>query len=326
MPVISVIVPVYNVESYLRRCVDSILNQTFTDFELILVDDGSPDNCPAICDEYAQKDSRVHVIHQENRGQSTARNIALNWVYAHSDSQWLTFIDSDDWVHPQMLELLYDNAINDETKISMCRHVEVFSSEVEYVSDFPHVLSTPETTWITEASICSPWDKLYHKTCFENIRFADGLIHEDELLIYRVIFSVPMISILKAPLYFYFQNPNGTMGATWSARRMTALKALEEQLWFFEKNNYLLAYQKTCCRYMRMLADYCRQVRASDDPAIREEYEKMLTNQLRKQIRKYGNLLDMNNAADEWVLGTAYPTTTRLLSYVRATKNRLCGK
>ena len=107
MPQISVIVPVYKVEPYLRRCVDSILAQTFTDFELILVDDGSPDNSGAICDEYAQKDARVHVIHQENGGLSAARNAGIDWVFAHSDSQWLTFVDSDDWVHPEYLERLY---------------------------------------------------------------------------------------------------------------------------------------------------------------------------------------------------------------------------
>ena len=97
-PKISVIVPVYNVQQYLHRCVDSILGQTFTDFELILVDDGSPDGCPAICDEYAVKDSRIHVIHQENAGLSAARNTGIDWVLATSDSQWISFVDSDDFI------------------------------------------------------------------------------------------------------------------------------------------------------------------------------------------------------------------------------------
>ena len=106
MPTISVIVPVYKVEKYIHRCVDSILSQTFTDFELILVDDGSPDNCGKICDEYAEKDIRIHVIHQENGGLSAARNAGIDWVFANSDSEWITFIDSDDWVHPEYLERL----------------------------------------------------------------------------------------------------------------------------------------------------------------------------------------------------------------------------
>ena len=103
MPSVSVIVPVYDVEKTIRRCVDSILAQTYTDYELILVDDGSPDACGAICDEYAVKDSRVHVIHQENGGLSAARNAGIDWAFANTESQYLTFIDSDDWVHPLYL-------------------------------------------------------------------------------------------------------------------------------------------------------------------------------------------------------------------------------
>lgn len=96
MSEITVVVPVYKVEQYLHRCIDSILVQTYRDFELILIDDGSPDSCGMICDEYAKSDSRIHVIHQENGGLSAARNAGIDWAFANSDSQWLTFIDSDD--------------------------------------------------------------------------------------------------------------------------------------------------------------------------------------------------------------------------------------
>ena len=120
MAEISVIVPVYKVEPYLRRCVDSILAQTFSDIEVILVDDGSPDGCPAICDEYARLDKRVKVIHQKNGGLSAARNAGLDWVFANSDSQWISFVDSDDWVHPQFLEYLYRAIVDYNVKISVC--------------------------------------------------------------------------------------------------------------------------------------------------------------------------------------------------------------
>ena len=139
MPKISVIVPVYNVEPYLHRCVDSILVQTHTDFELILVDDGSPDNCGVICDEYAQKDSRIHVIHQQNGGLSAARNAGIDWAFANSDSQWLSFIDSDDWVHPCFLEYLYRAVQETDAKVSACgiRKVEgeVEFSDVRYQTE-----------------------------------------------------------------------------------------------------------------------------------------------------------------------------------------------
>ena len=103
---ISVVVPVYKVEQFLHRCVDSILCQSYEAFDLILVDDGSPDNCGKICEEYAEKDSRVHVIHQKNGGLSAARNTGIAWSIANSDSRWIAFVDSDDWVHPRFLEKL----------------------------------------------------------------------------------------------------------------------------------------------------------------------------------------------------------------------------
>ena len=112
MPEISVIVPVYKAEAYLHACIDSILSQTFSGFELILVDDGSPDGCGAICDDYAARDSRVRVIHQENQGQAAARNYAL----AAAEGEWVCFVDSDDAVHPQMLERLRQAGVNFESK------------------------------------------------------------------------------------------------------------------------------------------------------------------------------------------------------------------
>ena len=109
---ISVIVPIYNVEPYLRRCIDSILAQTHVNFELILVDDGSPDHCGEICDEYAMHDDRIVVIHQKNCGVAAARNAGIDWTFANSDSEWLTFVDSDDYIHPEYLERLYNELLN----------------------------------------------------------------------------------------------------------------------------------------------------------------------------------------------------------------------
>jgi len=117
---ISVIVPVYKVEAFLSRCVESILAQTYRDFELILVDDGSPDGCGVLCDGYARRDSRVHVIHQENGGLSAARNTGIDWVFANSVSRWIAFVDSDDWVHPDFLKVLYETAEKTACKLSVC--------------------------------------------------------------------------------------------------------------------------------------------------------------------------------------------------------------
>ena len=120
MPEISVIIQVYKAEAFLGECIDSILTQTFSDFELILVDDGSPDNSGAICEEYAAKDSRVSVIHQKNSGQAAARNHALT----KAKGNWICFIDSDDIIHPRMVELLYHAVSSSGAGISMCQYIE----------------------------------------------------------------------------------------------------------------------------------------------------------------------------------------------------------
>ena len=118
MAEISIIVPVYKVENYLYRCIESIISQTFTDYELILIDDGSPDKCGDICEEYAKKNDRIHVIHQKNGGLSAARNAGIDWSYKYSNSTWITFIDSDDWVSPDYLEALCTAAVSNKKDIS----------------------------------------------------------------------------------------------------------------------------------------------------------------------------------------------------------------
>ncbi|MCD7818860.1 MAG: glycosyltransferase, partial [Lachnospiraceae bacterium] len=174
MAQISVIVPIYLVETYLPRCIDSILNQTFQDYELILVDDGSTDSCPAICDEYAMKDDRITVIHQENGGLSAARNTGIEWTILHSKSQWITFVDSDDWIHPRMLELLLAATYECGTEISICRFEKTDGDRPETsVFKNPYKLSA-EQIWISEPIPMTAWGKLYKINCFSNIRYPVG--------------------------------------------------------------------------------------------------------------------------------------------------------
>lgn len=222
MPQISVIVPVYKVEPYLRRCVDSILAQTFTDFELILVDDGSPDNCPAICDEYAEKDIRVVVIHQQNGGLSAARNAGIDWAFANSDSQWLSFIDSDDWVHPEYLERLLDAALSNDTEIAFCT-LTAFTEDDHGYQEVPFwekpVYCVRESVEILhEASVkrsgclsghhVIACNKIYKKELFRDIRYPHGQVHEDEAVAHRVIGACKKVACIAEPLYYYRQHAN----------------------------------------------------------------------------------------------------------------------
>ena len=236
MALISVIVPVYQVEAFLPRCVDSILGQSCRDFELILVDDGSPDHCGALCDAYAAQDSRVHVIHQTNGGLSAARNTGIDWVFAESESQWLTFVDSDDWLHPQTLEVLLKAAEENNSRVSVCGYRET-AGENPFVETVPmqSAVWTPKDFYMQQTkNFTVAWGKLYSRECFKEIRYPVGKIHEDEFVTYRLLFAQEKIAVVAQPMYAYFVNPTGITRKPWSAKRLHAWEAYEEQIRFFD--------------------------------------------------------------------------------------------
>ena len=248
MPKISVIVPVYKVEKYLNRCVDSILSQTFTDFELILVDDGSPDNCGRICDEYAGLDKRIVVIHKENGGLSDARNAGIDWVFAHSNSEWITFIDSDDWVHIQYLELLYKAVVDYDVCISSCGFIRTDSfSELEqkaFIGDVKMIVDSPEALLrqglnYNQYNIIISCSRLYKKNLFNDIRFPVGRIHEDEFTTYKLIYKCDKVCVLRVGLYCYFRNQESIMHSGISNKKYNdKLNALVDRCDYFYNNNY----------------------------------------------------------------------------------------
>ena len=238
MPKITVIVPAYKVEPYLRRCVDSILNQTFTDFELILVDDGSPDGCGAICDEYI--DPRITVIHQSNGGLSAARNSGIDWAFACSDSEWLGFVDSDDWVHPQMYELLHRAACDCSVSLSVCDYQRTLERERFAASSFlaPAVYNGLDFFTSDKNVIATvAWNKLYEKSLFNDYRYPVGKIHEDEFLTYILLYEAGNIAYVDEKLYFYFRNYSGITGSKYSVRNLDKIDAIEEQYRFFSTIN-----------------------------------------------------------------------------------------
>lgn len=311
MPLISVIVPVYKVEPYLARCIDSILAQSFADFELILVDDGSPDNCSKICDEYAKKDSRIFVIHQENSGVSVARNNAIEWTLKNSDSQWLTFIDSDDWVHPQYLEILYSAAVNLKLDISACQYknTSAISPFKVIAKSSPEVMGTQDFYIKNQTAAIAPWCKLYKKSYFETIRYPVGIRYEDEFTTYKVLFKTPRIAYIDEKLYFYYTNPDGFMNSEWSPKRLDVTTAHEEQVEFFRKNGFNDAFKKTERILLWYIISQIEITRNSD------KY-KSLSNKLKKNlknyIREYKKDLNLSIKTDTGIYKKAYPTLTKL--------------
>lgn len=237
MAQISVIVAVYKMPEYLPRCIEGILNQTFRDLELILVDDGSPDNCGSICDAYAQKDNRVHVIHKKNEGVCVARNTGLDWVYSHSDSQWIFFNDNDDWIHPETLERLLSAAQSFSADISICGYQETSGENPEIPEEMLHpVCWKPKDFYIRQhvnATVC--WGKLYSRRVFDGKRYPPGKYIEDEFLTYLLLFACERLAVIPAPLYAYYVNPAGISKKAWVPKRLDAWEAFEQQLAFFRE-------------------------------------------------------------------------------------------
>lgn len=253
MSSISVIVPVYKVEPFLYRCVDSILAQTFADFELILVDDGSPDNCGAICDEYAAKDSRIHVIHQKNGGLSAARNTGIDWVFANSESCWLAFVDSDDWIHPEYLKVLYTTTEQTLCKISACGFLRTSGEDFPENQDFSLQSMSADDYYCGEMHEgCSAvaWNKLYHRSLFKQLRYPIGKLHEDEFTTYLAVYQAGKVGVTPAQLYAYYQNPDGIMRSEWNPRRMHVLEAFEQQIAFAQKNGNDRLLKKIVMQYI----------------------------------------------------------------------------
>lgn len=239
-PLVSIIVPIYKVEPYLRRCLDSIVNQTYTNLEIILVDDGSPDGCPQICDEYAAKDNRIVVIHKENGGLSDARNAGLDIC----KGKYISFVDSDDLLDLKAMEYMLNTGtdvdivisnvkmfINDE-EISNSNKTHCNSSSFKIIGSDDLLLRLCKDG---DAYLRSAWGKLFKKELFSNIRFPKGKLYEDMYVNYRLYYKAFQSTFISIPLYYYRQNrPGSIMYKTNSST--FALEAEDERYIFLKEH------------------------------------------------------------------------------------------
>ena len=202
MPKISVIVPVYNVQKYLEKCIDSLINQTLRDIEIILVDDGSTDNSGLICDKYAGKDSRIKVIHKTNEGVSCARNDGTDAATA----RYILFIDADDWVEPNLCEITYKAAAGNCADLVLYTYNKVYRdgriipAEVDLKSGF---LTEEEALRFNVFYAPAVWLALYRRELCNEVRFPAGKIHEDFGIAHRYIHAAKSIFLINSPLYYY---------------------------------------------------------------------------------------------------------------------------
>lgn len=224
---ISVIVPVYKVEAYLDKCVRSIVDQTYRNLEIILVDDGSPDRCGAICDAWAEKDDRIKVIHKKNGGLSDARNAGMEVA----TGEYMGFIDSDDYAAPDMYRLLLERLTADGSDIAACGVEMVFEDgtpERMLTHAGCHVLDNARAmeAIIQEDLLKQPvWYKLYRTNLIRDIPFAVGKYHEDVFWSWQAVARVKRVSIFDTPCYYYLQRSGSIMGEKFSERRLDAIEA-----------------------------------------------------------------------------------------------------
>lgn len=250
-PLISVIVPVYKVEAYLSRCVDSILAQTYQNLEILLVDDGSPDNCGKICDEYAQRDPRVRVIHKTNGGLSSARNAGID----AATGEYLGFVDSDDWISVEMYETLYGLIEKYKVPLAFGGRFDYSSrTQTETIGLCPpkeEVISGEEVvrrifTWDQmDSSAC---DKLYHRDLFEEIRYPLGLIGEDVPTTYRLAMKAEKAVACPIPFYHYFHREGSITMTPVTDRDFCYVEAVQ-------------GVEKDVCSRWPQLAEYARYLK-----------------------------------------------------------------
>jgi glycosyltransferase involved in cell wall biosynthesis len=254
---ISVVVPIYKVEPYLRRCVDSILQQTYRNLEVILVDDGSPDQCGAICDQYQLQDQRVVVIHKKNGGLSDARNAGTDIA----KGELLLYVDSDDWLHQECLARMQALLSQHEADMVICNYLitnqmtladpplpEAQSEVFEGTKRNELLWHSIEPQSTQHGKIVVAWGKLYKRSLVGNIRYPIGKIHEDAFVTHQLLYAAKTIVLTQDTLFYYFQRDTSINGAGFDIRkRLNMLEAYWVREEFFRQHN-LLELAAHCCK------------------------------------------------------------------------------
>ncbi len=232
---ISVIIPVYKVEEYLPKCLDTVLAQTYGNLEIILVDDGSPDNCGKICDEYAVKDSRIKVVHQNNTGLSGARNTGID----SSTGEYLMFVDSDDYIDEHMTEYLLVKSLEYDADITICGYYDVYGNDVreysypvmEFVTEGMHKFDHLYDEYAI-ANVAA-WNKLYKRKVFESVRYPVGKINEDEFIICDLLYNADRVCYSLKPFYYYVRSRSDSITNTFNMKKYDVIEAFDKRAEFF---------------------------------------------------------------------------------------------
>ena len=295
---ISVIIPFFEVEKYIRKCINSVISQTYTNLEIILIDDGSPDVCGKICDEYAKKDSRIKVVHKKNEGLSAARNTGIKIA----TGKYIAFVDGDDYIHPDMYRLLHLNMVENEADIAICNFLCVDESgnplthmnkEMPIKSEVltgREILET-KTGEITWWYWIVAWNRLYKKELFEGIQFPIGKQHEDEFTAHLFWNKCRKVSCIEDALYMYVQRANSIMSKKYSVKRMDAIEACLRRIRFLLDNRYSpeCIYRNfiSCYRYIGIWGKYAdrKEIEIKEKyKALHYEYRKLYIDLMKNNV------------------------------------------
>lgn len=242
-PLISIVVPVYNVEEYLEACLESIARQTYANIEVLIVNDGSRDNSGEICSRYVQSDSRFKLLIKENGGLSDARNYAFEYI----NGDYIAYVDADDVIEPEMMEYLIESCLNLNVKMAFCNYFNIRKGDEKPFADLidkVNVLLVSQDELIAmmfqeQYRVVMPvmWNKIYHRSIFESIRFPFGKYHEDEFIIHRILGSIGSAAYVSKALYAYRIRSGSITGKMDFNRVRDKLEAYcDRVVYFFEKN------------------------------------------------------------------------------------------
>lgn len=311
---ISVIIPVYNVEKYLEQSINSVLNQTYKNLEILLVNDGSTDNSGKICNELSIKDERIKVIHKENGGLSSARNAGLDIA----KGKYITFLDSDDCIIPDAYEYLYNIIKNEDVDIAEGEFLRVPLNKyeeilkiIEYENRKKNVrekiitnkealeiyYGTKETPYVQQVVV---WNKLYKKEILDNIRFQEGRLHEDEFITYKLLFKSKRICVSNKIIHAYIQTPNSIMRKEISKKRINDnLDAYEESSMFFKENLLKEMEMKARRKYLEYCIELSGKIKEENSS---DKLEKLLY--IQKKFNKFyfnyiNEIIKYNNNPEE---------------------------
>jgi len=253
---ISVVIPIYNVEQYLSKCIESVQKQTYRNIEIILVDDESPDKCGQICDAYAESDNRIRVIHKKNGGLSDARNVGIE----KAKGEYIVFIDSDDYVSEKYIDILYKLCKKYSYGIAQCGYLPFDKENFKPTNDEILEKSIDKIEALSmegennvETNIA--WNKMYKRDLFDNIKYPVGKIHEDEATTYKLIYKAENIAVTNQKLYYYRQRSESIMQEKYNLKRLDYIEALEGRLEYYKYNKEKYLYYHTLILYCFALKD-----------------------------------------------------------------------